>query len=1079
MTLRPAARLVSSTLAFSVLALFLAASAEAAPPTLGPLAATDVQGVSALLTGSVNPNGSATAFRFEYIDEAAYQANLGAAKDGFAGAASTPSAPVGSDSAPHPVHAAIAALTPNTTYDFRLLATSSDPGSPVLGSPATFATTQGFGFLPAAAGFDASLRADGGAAATHAGTHPYQLDLGVGLNLGGEFEGQPGVPFADGDLRDLRIDLPPGLLLNPKALDKCRLIDFHTLRSSPFEQSASGESCPNRTQVGTIELRTSAAGGQRRRFGLFNLQPPPGVAAQLGAAPFGSPVAFDIEIHTNADDSYALSLTASDFPQALDAYGLSLSLWGIPWNASHNGERGNCLDEAEPDFPWAKCSIGDPLQDAGNRPLAYLTLPTGCEGALAFAASADSWQQPRPVSATAVNRNSLGEPAEQSGCQSFSFEPLSEGFLTDTKASSASGFNFRLSADSSALTIPSRQLPSQSRRALVTLPLGVTINPSLGAGLIGCTPGQYAAESAFSPPGAGCPNGSKIGDFSVRSPLFDELFEGAVYLAEPDDPATATPAAENPFDTMIAIYLVAKVPQRGLLVKFAGKLVPDPGDGQILATFEGLPQLPYSDLNVDFRTGQRAPLITPPACGAAITGIDLTPWSGPGAHHSNTPSQIATGIDDGPCPSAATPAFSPGVFAGGVNSNVGSYTPYFVHLTRRDNEQEITSYSLILPKGITAKLAGIPFCPDSAIEQARRSTGTAEAASPSCPQASLVGHTLSGYGVGSALTYASGRIYLAGPYHGSPLSLVTINSATVGPFDLGTIVIRSAFDVDEHTAQLRIDSRTSDPIPHIIDGIPLHLREVRVYIDRPQFTHNPSSCEPSQLESTLTGSGARFSDPSDDASATVTEHFQLLNCRTLGFKPKLGLRLRGGTRRRAYPELRATFASRGSKDSNLKDIAVVVPHQMFVAQEHIRGICGQSAFAAERCPADSVYGRAVAYTPLFDAPLRGDVYLRSNPVQHLPDLVADLHSGAVRIVVNGEIEGAPGGGLRAAFTELPDAPIDRFVMTLYGGKRGLLRNSANVCVTPPLVSVKTLAQNNLGSIFTSTLRGQCDKGGKR
>jgi hypothetical protein len=340
-----------------------------------------------------------------------------------------------------------------------------------------------------------------------------------------------------------------------------------------------------------------------------------------------------------------------------------------------------------------------------------------------------------------------------------------------------------------------------------------------------------------------------------------------------------------------------------------------------------------------------------------------------------------------------------------------------------------------------------------------------------------VGRTVTGYGVGSALTYAPGRVYLAGPYNGKPLSLVTINSATVGPFDLGTIVIRSAFAIDERTAQLRIDAGASDPIPHIIDGIPLHLRSVRIYMDRPTFTHNPSSCEASQLVSTLTGSGATFQNPGDDSVATVSRHFQLLNCLTLGFKPKLGLRLRGPTKRGGHPSLRATFAARGPQDSNLKDMAVEIPHALFLAQSHIREICTRPQFAAERCPKGSEYGTAVAHTELFDVPLRGGVFLRasSNP---LPDLVTSLRSGSIRIVLEGKIGPGKNGGILTRFEAVPDAPIDRFTMTLFGGKRGLLENSVNVCAKPPLASVKALGQNNIGAIFTTKLRGQC-KGKKK
>ncbi len=932
------------------------------------------------------------------------------------------------------------------------------------GAPAAQAN---FDFLPGAEGFDISAIADGGAPAASAGAHPYELDFSVGFSQVAESNGQPG-PFPDGDLRDLRIEMPPGLIANPNALDKCSLVDFHTPRSSPFEAGRSGESCPDRTQVGTIELKTSAGGV--RRFGLFNLEPAPGVAAQLGAAPYGSPVVFDIGLRPNPDGSYVLVLGASNFSQALDAYGIELALWGTPWAASHDDERGTCLNEAEPVFPWAKCSVGDPVH---NAPFAYLTLPTRCGTALAFEATASAWQQPEPVAAQALNRDLGGDGVELRHCEELPFEPQPLGFLTDTKASSASGYNFRLKQDIEALIAPDRRVFSAVRKAVVALPDGVTINPSVGAGLGACAPAQFAAESAFSPQGAGCPNAAKIGDFSMRSPLFDEWIEGAIYLALPDDPATSKGGAENPFDSLIAVYLVARLPARGILVKVAGQILPNPTTGTLTATFDGLPQIPYTDLDLSFRTGQRAFLISPARCGAAITALKLTPWAeGVSDFNGNTESQIETGIDGGPCP-AGTPPFAPGAIAGGVNSNVGSYTPYFIRLTRRDTEQEITSYSLVLPKGITGKLAGIPFCPDAAIQVARSNRGEAETAHQSCPAASLVGHTLSGYGVGPALTYSPGRIYLAGPYHGSPLSLVTVNAATVGPFDLGTIVIRSAFDVDEHTAQLRIDSRASDPIPHIIDGVPLHLREVRLYVDRPEFTHNPSSCEASSLVSTLTGSGARFDDSTDDSTATVSKPFQLLNCLTLGFQPKLGLRLRGGSRRGSYPELRASFVSRGPQDSNLKEIAVTIPHQMFVAQEHIRAICGVAQFESESCPPGSAYGHAVAYTPLFDQPLRGQVYLRSAPGRRLPDLVASIKSGAVRIVLEGRIGSGKDGGIRAFFSNLPDAPIERFVLTLDGGRRGLLVNSANVCSTPPVASVKGLAQNNIGAVFTTVLRGRC------
>jgi hypothetical protein len=921
-----------------------------------------------------------------------------------------------------------------------------------------------FGFLPGEEGFKATAIAEGGAPAGAAGSHPYLLAFHVGLI-------QDGVSLPDGDVRDLAIEMPPGLTLNPTTIPACKPTDFGTPRSSPFEVSRSGESCPASTQVGTVEVRSSREGAQTRRFGVFNIVPPEGVAAQIGFAPYGAPIVLSLALREESG-AYALGLRARNIPQSLDISGLDLTLWGAPWGVSHSGERGNCLNEAEPDFPWAKCSVGPP---ATNKPLAYLALPARCSDSLAFAAVASAWQQPSAVSAEAVNRDSQGDPVSLGACAALQPAPAPSGFLTDKKASSPSGFNFRLQNDHTPLTDPHQQAKSQARRTVVRLPRGVSVNPSAGDGLGACTPAQYGAETAFNGQGSGCPNAAKIGDFRVRSPLFAEAFEGAIYLATPDDPGTATPATENPFDSLIAVYLVAKAPERGLVVRMAGRIDPDSA-GNLVASFDNLPQLPYTDLDVGFRAGQRSFLITPAACGPARTQIEITPWADAlPATSAVSDSAIETGVGGGPCPPPGSPPFSPGAIAGAVNSNVGSYTPYFVHLSRQDTEQEITSYALVLPKGITAKLAGIPFCPEAAIAAARTRRGAAETASPSCPAASEVGHTLTGYGVGSALTYASGHVYLAGPYHGSPLSLVTVNAATVGPFDLGTIVIRSAFDVDTRTAQLQIDSKASDPIPHIITGIPLHLRDVRIYMDRPQFTHNPSSCEPSQLISTLTGSGASFDDVSDDSTATVSKHFQLLNCLTLGFRPKLGLRLRGGSKRGQYPSLRATFAARGSQDSNLKGIGVTMPHALFLAQEHIKGICTRVQFEAEQCPADSEYGKAVAYTPLFDEPLRGPVYLRSSS-HRLPDLVTSLRSGSIHIVLEGKI-GPAKQGIRALFEGIPDAPIERFTMTLFGGRRGLLVNSSNICAAPPLASVRALGQSNLGAVFTTKLRGQC--GGKK
>jgi hypothetical protein len=916
-----------------------------------------------------------------------------------------------------------------------------------------------FGLLPDAEGLASTARLEGGAPDLQAGSHPLALSTEVNFNLGPESPGEPGVHFTDGDVKDLEIDLPAGLVENPAAVPQCSLAAFHTPRTSPFEEdSHAGENCPPRSQIGTVEVRSSFAGGTSRTFGVFNLVPPPGAPSELGFNPYGAPITFIPHVR-QAEGEYGLTLAAENIPQLLDLYGFTMNIWGTPWSIVHNAQRGNCLNEAEPSFGWAKCSIGPPKL---NPATAYLTLPTACEGPLAFTARLDSWQAPATTLSRTYQGQSLG------GCSGIAFEPNPLATVTDPRASSPSGFDFNLNIDNGGFLSPKRLAPSPVKKAMVTLPEGMTINPSVGAGLGVCTPAQYAAETVSSPPGAGCPNVSKIGDFTVQSPLFEKTVEGSLFLAAPHD---------NPFGTLLAVYLVAKNSERGILVKVAGRLDADVNSGRLVATFDNLPQLPYTNLKIHFREGQRSPLATPATCGAFATEMDLTPWRSGTVRHTNSPLTIAAGVDGGPCPQATIP-FHPQAQAGTVNSNAGSYTPFYLHLTRQDAEQEITSYSATLPPGLTGKVGGIPYCSEAEIEAAKRNSGFAETAHPSCPLATEIGHTIAGYGLGPVLSFAPGGLYLAGPFHGAPFSIVAIDSATVGPFDLGVIVVRSAIKVDPQTAQVSVDSAGSDPIPHIIDGIPIHLRDIRVYMSRPNFTLNPTSCEHFSVASSLNGSGQRFGDPSDDISAAANSPFQVFNCGALGFKPKLSLKLSGGTKRGDYPALRAEVKPRPG-DANIGTAAVTLPSSEFLAQEHIDTICTRVQFAREACPGGSVYGHARAFSPLLGKPLEGTVYLRSS--EHpLPDLVAALRGGGndLAIDVVGRIDSVH-GGLRGTFNVLPDAPASKFVMTLFGGKRGLLVNAENLCSGASRAATARMAgQNNRGLILHPPAVAKCGKGSK-
>jgi len=374
-------------------------------------------------------------------------------------------------------------------------------------------------------------------------------------------------------------------------------------------------------------------------------------------------------------------------------------------------------------------------------------------------------------------------------------------------------------------------------------------------------------------------------------------------------------------------------------------------------------------------------------------------------------------------------------------------------------------------------VTGVPYCPEAAIEAAAHRTGVEERDHPSCPASSLIGRTYSGYGLGPVLSYAPGNLYLAGPYRGSSFSVVAIDSALVGPFDLGVVIVRSAIRIDPETTQASIDATGTDPIPHIIDGIPIHLRDIRAYIDRPHFTLNPTSCEPSSVASALNGAGERFGDQSDDTLATATAPFQAFNCSALGFQPDVSLKLKGGTRRGKHPALRVVVKPRPG-DANISAAAVTLPPSLFLDQAHISQICTKPQFAAKSCPPGSVYGHVKVYTPLLEEPMEGAAYLRSSE-NTLPDLVFALEGHGIEVDLAGEIDSVK-GGIRGSFPTIPDAPVSKFELTMGAGKHGLLVNSAkSLCAGAQLANSRFLGHANRGWVSHPRLGVSCKKKGNK
>jgi hypothetical protein len=791
----------------------------------------------------------------------------------------------------------------------------------------------------------------------------------------------------------------------------------------------------------------------------FNLAPPPGFAARIGFIILHVPTVIDIRVSPNPP--YNLVAILRNTPDIVPLGGTLLTLWGNPASAVHDKERGPCVGGS------GSCPV-----DIAEKP--YLTLPRSCTGPLLTTYEANSWEEPQTfVKGISLSHDNATPPNPQGliGCGKLAFNPGIEAKPTTLAANSPTGLDFSLNVKDEGLTNPEGLAASDIKKTVVTLPEGFSINPSIAEGLEVCTQADLARETPFSEAGAGCPNASKIGSVEVETPLLDENVNGALYQATP---------YENPFNSLVALYIVIKNPTLGIIVKQPLNVIPDPVTGRLTTVAEDMPQLPFSHFKLHFREGARSPLASPPSCGAFNAEATLYPWSGAAPVTTTSAFQIITGPESKPCPTGGLPPFRPGLVAGTLNNAAGRFSPFNVRLSRNDSEQEITHFSIKLPPGVIGKLAGIPFCSDAAIAAAKARTGPhggqEELDSPSCPAASEIGHTLVGSGVGSALAYAPGKLYLAGPYHGSAISLVAITAGRVGPFDIGTVVVREAFKVNPETAEVFLDATGSDPIPHIIKGIPVHLRDIRAYTDRPEFVLNPTGCERTSTASTLLGSGLDFGSEADDRPVTVSTPFQAADCAALEFKPKLALKLKGGTARGQHPAFSATLRMRGTGESNIKRAQVTLPRSEFLENAHIKTICTRVQFRAEKCPAGSIYGFAKAVTPLLDEPLSGPVFLRSSEHQ-LPDLVAELKNGQITIDLVGRIDSLK-GRIRNTFEAAPDAPVKTFTLTMQGGKKGLLVNSTNLCTGTHKAIADFTAHNGKVANLRPELQAKCAKARK-
>jgi hypothetical protein len=818
-----------------------------------------------------------------------------------------------------------------------------------------------------------------------AGEHPditTDIELTHTINVAGE-------PEAADRTEELSVSVPPGLLGNVTAVPTCSSGELLALN------------CPVDSQVGVARVLVTWNAKTEIVEPLYNLVPPhPGQeVARLGFTALFFPVFIDVKVRTAGD--YGVTATAYGPSGLVSVVHAETTLWGNPAAPGHDGLRMNAQEALECD--GTPCS-GE--RESGIPPAqrkAFMTNPSACQQ-MSIGFAARSYQLPGQVFEKNLLMPSISD------CTGLPFAPSFTADPTSHVAGARTGLR-------TVLRLPQHlgeeELATATmREAKVMLPAGLQIAPGAANWIGTCSNQQVGLHEEVD---AGCPDASKLGTATITSPDLPEPIEGAIYQRNPQS------------GHQFGLWLTADA--LGMHIKIPGELEPDKQTGRLTAVFRDLPQVPVEEIALNVWGGPRAPLENPDRCGTFAADFSFSPHSEDPAVTGHSDMQITGGCDK---------PFDPRLEAGVVNPVSKKFSPFIFDLERDDSDQALQGFELKLPDGELAMIKGVPLCSDAA------------ATGGDCPAVSSIGHVIAAAGAGPEPLWVpqpgrpEPKVYLAGPYLSSPFSVVTEVPAQAGPFDLGTLVVRSGLGLESDSNRAVVKA---DPLPRFFEGVALTYRRFHVVVDRPHFMLNPTDCSKLQVNSSVTSTQGVVAHPSS--------MFRVGGCGRLGFAPRLSLFLKGGTKRAEYPALTAVIRTRRG-DANIAMTSVALPHSEFLAQEHIATICTRKKFVVDSCPKGSIYGTAKAWTPLLSKPLQGPVYLRSSN-HPLPDLVVAL-GGELDVNLVGRID-STNGGIRTTFDQVPDAPVTKFILKMRGGTKSLLVNSTDLCAHTHRATVRMRAQN--------------------
>jgi hypothetical protein len=855
--------------------------------------------------------------------------------------------------------------------------------------------------------------------ATQAGSHPDYLDILFGVATQLNASGSP-IPLEL--MKDIDVELPPGIVGNPEATPRCTMSDF------------GADKCADQTVVGVTDVTYNVGRGGETVFtaGVYNVTPPKGVVARLVFRLVAVDTVMDVRV--NSDGRYTIETNVKNISQLVSVYRMHLRLFGVPSD----------MNARDPNTG----SFG--ARGTGAR-VPFLTLPSRCGAAGAVKIRGNSWTTP------GVWDEASDELAPLTGCADAGFDAGLSLQPQTPRAGVPAGAEVTLKVAQNAS--PDGLATPPVKRVMTILPQGMVVSPSNADGLVGCTDAQAALRSLADPT---CPAASRIGSVQIDTPVLPGPMTGAIFLGQPKSMKAAS-------GEMLRLFLVAQ--GDGVTIKQEGRITPDPVTGQLTAVFDDAPELPFSEMKLVFNDGPKAPLTNPRVCGAYTTTTEVV--SSAGLTSSSTSRfDITQNANGGPC---APLGFTPSFVAGTTNATAGAASPLTLTFGRTDGEQDLSGLAVDLPAGLMGMVSQAEPC------------GEAAAAAGTCGEASRIGSVKVAAGPGTNPFQLPGRgAYLTGPYKGGPYGLSIVVPALAGPFDLGTVVVRAAIFVDRKTAALRI---VSDPMPTILEGIPLRIRQVMVAIDKPGFMVNPTSCSAKAISGTLTSS--------EGAAANVASRFQVGNCAALPFDPSLQMRVGaakgpftasktpsemvdGG-----HPALSARLTMNPGRANNGK-VVVTLPESLVLDPENANGLCEPVDAARDTCPAASIVGSVKAVTPVLRGTVDGPVYFvrgeRTDPktgrvIKTLPKLYVPLTSSEnplVKIDLRADSSVDDEDRLVTTFDGLPDVPLSSFELNLIGGKHGILVvPDANVCATAQYADNVFTGQNGKRYISKTGLAATC------